>query len=154
MKSLITHTYDRTLDNNLETLHHQSQEWINEITSWEDEIDLLYMISMKVKMEHITTSIKEQVQKTEHKLVHKIVRNELGNLQGAVMNHEYKLCKIIRREYCDDQNYRKDHMKLKQWFEQYEKELEIIEQEVVALLKITKDEDSLNEIFKAICSRR
>ncbi|MBC7486125.1 MAG: nitroreductase family protein [Cytophagaceae bacterium] len=150
MKSIISHTSDYPLKNSLETLHHESMEWLNEIAFWEDEIDLLYMISMKVKMDHITTHIKDQVVKTERKLVSKIAGNEMNDLQGAVTNHEH----IIQKGYTDEQNYREQHSKLHIRFKQYEKELKQIKQEVVRLLKITKDQASLNEVFGTIYNRR
>ncbi|MDB5273236.1 MAG: nox 1 [Chitinophagaceae bacterium] len=154
MTLLTSHTEHYSLENSLETLHQKSREWLEEIAFWQDEIDTFYMIAIKIKMDHITTNIKDEVEKTERNLVRKITGNELYELKKAVTDHEHVLSEIIQKNQSDEQPYRDQHRNIRRRFEQYEKELRTIKQEIIHLLKLTEDHDGLNEVFKTIYNRR
>jgi hypothetical protein len=123
------------LDTRLEILHEQSNEWLNEIAFWRDEVAFFYSLIVNKTLKVIPISAKDNIIKIENELI-KITGGELDELQEIVERHENFLCHLLETKNANEEIYKEKHRELANKFDQFEKHFKSLKKDVFALVKL------------------
>jgi hypothetical protein len=98
------------LDASLESLHQESQEWLNEIAFWSDEVAFFYKLLQKKEMKRSFPS--KDLATIEKELV-RINSEEIEKVRTGVASHEKLLSTVTRsHSIAEERVYREAHRKL------------------------------------------
>jgi hypothetical protein len=127
------------LEAGLEILHEQSNEWLNEISFWREEITFFYSIIIKKTHLSVPVDSKDALNQIEEELG-LISGGKLEKLQQEVEEHERSLYLFLKDKNGSEREYRETHKKLVLEFEDFEKKFKEIKRDIFGLIKlITKD---------------
>jgi hypothetical protein len=126
------------LEAGLEILHEQSNEWLNEISFWREEIAFFYAIIIKKTYLSVPVHSKNAISLIEKEL-DIISSGQLDKLQKEVEDHERSLYKFLKDKVGTDMEYRETHKKLAHEFENFEKKLRLIKRDIFGLMKLISE---------------
>lgn len=123
------------LEAGIEILHEQSNEWLNEIAFWREEIAFFYAII--IKKTHISVPIdsKDALNQIEKEL-DLLSGGQLDKLQKEVVEHEKSLYVFLKDKVGTEREYRETHKKLVHEFEDFEKKFRQIKRDIFSLMKL------------------
>lgn len=123
------------LEAGLEILHEQSNEWLNDISFWREEIAFFYAIIIKKTHASVPVDAKDALQQIEEELG-LISGGELEKLQKEVEEHEKSLYMFLAKKTGNERAYRETHKKLVHEFEDFEKKFREIKRAIFNLIKL------------------
>lgn len=123
------------LEAGLEILHEQSNEWLNDISFWKEEIAFFYAIIIKKTHVSVPLDAKDSLQQIEEELG-LISGGELEKLQKEVEEHEKSLYMFLKKKTGTERAYRETHKKLAHEFEDFEKKFREIKRNIFSLIKV------------------
>lgn len=133
MKLLVSPKKTYLLDAGIEVLHEQSNEWLNEIAFWQDELAFLYTLVVRKTLKAVPVNAKESIVEIENELV-RLTSGELDNLRQKVEEHEKLLLSLFERKVAGDEGaYRDKHHQLVTEFDQVEKRVKLLKRRVFEL---------------------
>jgi len=126
------------LEAGLEILHEQSNEWLNEIAFWREEIAFFYGIIVKKTHLSVPMHSKDSISLIEREL-DIISGKQLEKLQNKVEEHERSLYKFLKDKVGTEREYRDAHKKLTHEFENFEKKFKLIKRDIFGLMKLISE---------------
>jgi hypothetical protein len=123
------------LEAGLEVLHEQSNEWLNEIAFWQDEIAFFYALIVKKTLKSVPIVAKNDIVEIENELTEMTTGGELDQLQKKVEQHECYLSNLLDNKSENKELYRTKHKELTLEFDEFEKRLKSLKKEVFKLIK-------------------
>ena len=151
MELLTSTKSDYLLNGSIETLHQQSNEWINEIQFWRDELAFFYALTVKKTLKGVPEKMKAIAEESEKEMI-KLTGGELDNLLEKVLRHENSLSLVLDNKYEDEQSYREKHKHLAAKISEFEQRFKLLKKEVFKLIAYI--DESLNETINSIYERR
>ena len=127
------------LDASLEVLQEQSNEWLNEIAFWRDELKFFNSLFTKKTFNVVPINSKNNIIKVENELK-KIAAGELDELELLVKEHENFLGNLLEKNQGNEQSYKEKHRQLVQKFNLFENRLKSLKSEVFGLARIIDKE--------------
>lgn len=96
----------------LETLHHESQEWLSDIEFWRDEVTFFHRLLERLDIPGIPVEGRSELMHMEKELI-RISCEELNELQKKVRDHECHLSRLIGGwDRQNEQRYRIMHARI------------------------------------------
>lgn len=126
------------LEAGLEILHEQSNEWLNEIEFWREEIAFFYGIVIRKTHLAVPIHSKDALNLIEKEL-EIISRGKLDILQKEVEEHEKSLSMFLKDKTGTEREYRDTHKKLAQEFENFEKKFRLVKGDIFSLMKLISE---------------
>jgi hypothetical protein len=110
MELLIYPKTDYLLDASLESLHSESQAWLQNIDFWTDEMAFFYKLLHKKEL--IETYPSRELAAIEKELI-KVYGERLEKARTEIQSHERLLGALVKStSFMEDENYREKHRKL------------------------------------------
>lgn len=110
MELLIYPKTDYLLDVSLESLHAESQAWLQNIDFWTDEMAFFYKLLHKKEL--IETYPSRELAAIEKELI-KVYGERLEKARTEIQSHERLLGALVKStSFVEDENYREKHRKL------------------------------------------
>jgi hypothetical protein len=110
MELLIYPKTDYLLDASLESLHAESQAWLQNIDFWTDEMAFFYKLLHKKEL--IETYPSRELAAIEKELI-KVYGERLEKARTEIQSHERLLGALVKStSFVEDENYREKHRKL------------------------------------------
>lgn len=122
------------LDARLEVLHEQSNDWLNEIAFWRDELTFFNSLFVKKTFNVVPINAKNNIIRIENE-IKKISTGELDELELLVKEHEHFLGNLLESKQDNEQSYREKHRQLTHKFYFFENRLKSLKAEVFDLSK-------------------
>lgn len=136
MKLLTSPKKEYLLEAGIEVLHEQSNEWMQEIAFWYDELSFLYSLVLKKTLKSVPVNAKDRIQLIENELI-KLTGGELDRLKLTVELHEKFLSNLLEgNSNVSEKFYREKHHHLSMEFEQFEKRFKSLKKEVFSLVEL------------------
>jgi hypothetical protein len=126
------------LEAGLEILHEQSNEWLNEIAFWREEVAFYYAIIIKKTHLSVPLHSKDALNMIEKEL-EIISGGKLDSLQKEVEQHEKALYMFLKDKVGSERDYRDAHKKLTHEFENFEEKLKQVKRDIFSLMKLINE---------------
>lgn len=142
MKLLTSPKTTYLLDADIEVLHEQSNEWLNEIAFWYDELSFLHSLVIKKTLKSVPLNSKNSIEKIENELI-RLTGGDLDRLKLTIETHEKLLVDILeKKKNTNEEIYRGKHRQLTNEFHQFENRFKLLKKDVFDLVKmIVKNEN-------------
>lgn len=136
MKLLTSPKTTYLLDADIEILHEQSNEWLNEIAFWYDELSFLHSLVIKKTLKLVPVNAKNSIEKIENELI-RLTGGELDRLKLTVETHEKLLGDILEKKgSTNEDTYREKHHQLINEFREFNDRLKLLKKDVFNLVKL------------------
>lgn len=97
------------LEADLEVLHEESHEWLNEINYWRDEIAFFYTLMVKKAGKNFSLENKSELIYLQNEILH-ISRKEFSDLEATISQHENYLDFLLQNNSLGDERiFREKH---------------------------------------------
>jgi len=134
MELLTAHQFDYLLDASLELLHKESEEWLNTVSFWRDEMAFYYILIAKNIPKDIPSKSKELKADIEDEIT-KIDTGELDYIQNSIEQHEWFLSRLLDSENIDEHLYREKHEELLMQIKRFENRIKRLKLDIFSLEK-------------------
>lgn len=134
MELLEAHHYDYLLDASLEFLHKESEEWLNTVSFWRDEMAFYYILIAKNIPKEIPAKSKEIKAGIEDEIT-KIDTGELDYIQNSIEQHEWFLGRLLDSKNIDEHLYRERHEDLLRQIQKFEYRIKRLKKSIFTLEK-------------------
>jgi hypothetical protein len=132
MELLESHHYDYLLDASLEFLHKESEEWLNTVSFWRDEMAFYYILIARNIPKEIPVKSKELKAGIEDEIT-KIDTGELDYIQNSIEQHEWFLGRLLDSENIDEHLYRERHEELLLQIQKFENRIKRLKKDIFSL---------------------
>jgi hypothetical protein len=123
------------LEAGLDILHEQSNDWLNEIAFYREEIAFYYTII--IKKTHASVPVhSEDVLNMIEKQLDTLSGGTLDKLEGEVQMHERALYMFLQNKVGTEREYRDAHKKLAHDFDGFENNIKGVKRDIFSLIKL------------------
>lgn len=123
------------LEANLEVLHEETTEWLNDINYWRDEIAFFYTLMVKKIGKGMEGDDQEEIGHIQDELLH-INQNKLDELQQMLETHERNLSALLDGvSLHDERSYRDKHKVILGKVRNINERIRSLKREIFSLVK-------------------
>ncbi len=122
------------LEEGLDVLHQESQEWLSEVAFWKDEVEFYYGLVVRKTIHKLPVTSKDAAAKIEGELI-RITGGELDQLQQEIEMHEYYLNQLLESKQTDEERYREKHKLLLNKIHDFETKFKSLKADIFKLTR-------------------
>jgi hypothetical protein len=122
------------LEEGVDELHRESQQWLSDLAFWKDEVAFYDGLIVRKTLHKIPSKEKDVVTQIEGDLI-RITGGELEQLQQDVELHEYYLSQLLRSFRPDEEPYREKHKTIKIRVQDFEKKFKELKTRIFKLTR-------------------
>jgi hypothetical protein len=135
MKLLSSPKTTYLLEADIEVLHEESQEWLNEIRFWRDELAFFYTLMIKKSGLNIVRESKDEVVHLLDEILH-LSGKEFGELETAIKQHENYLASLMEtNSLSNDRDFREKHKNIFFLVDSFDKRMKKLKSGIFLLVK-------------------
>ena len=123
------------LEADLEVLHEESREWLNEISYWRDEIAFFYMLMVKKSDKNFSLQNKDELVHIQEELL-SISGKEFNDLEVDSNHHENYLASLLENNSLKDERiFRNKHKIISSQIRSFDLRIRKFKREIFILMK-------------------
>ena len=123
------------LEANMEVLHEESREWLNEINFWRDEIAFFYTLMVKKAGKDFSPEKKEDIKYIQEEIL-SMTGKEFDDLEEAINQHENFLASLAESDFLDDErSFREKHKIISAMIDNFDKRIRKLKTKIFLLIK-------------------
>lgn len=121
------------LEADLEVLHEESREWLNELSFWRDEIAFFYLLMIK-KVDKNSSDNKSKLTHIQDELL-RLSDKEFKELETNISEHERYLASLFENNsLADERSFREKHRVISFKIHDFEKQMRELKREIFAFV--------------------
>ena len=123
------------LEADLEILHQESREWLNEISYWRDEIAFFYTLMVKKGDKKFSIENKDELVHIQDEILH-MSGKEFGDFEATINQHEIYLDTLLQNNSLRDERvFREKHKIISSEILNFDTRIRKLKKEIFALVK-------------------
>ena len=122
------------LEADLEVLHEESREWLNEINYWRDEIAFFYTLMVKKADKNSFRENKNELIHIQEELL-KMSGKEFGDLEAVINQHENYLDLLATNFLKNDRVFRDKHKAISFQIREFDIRIRNLKNKIFSLVK-------------------
>lgn len=123
------------LEADLEVLHDESREWLNDVKFWRDEIAFFYTLMLRKTAKDPSSEDKNEIGRIQEELL-RLSGNEFTNLEKDINAHESYLASLmLSSSVSSDREFREKHRTLLINVQAFFQRIRKLKNEVFLLIK-------------------